>query len=341
VHFTIVGAGAIGAIVGVHLARAGHSVDFIETNAAHVAAIRAEGLRLSGALEAVLRPAVRLPQEVTGTLHTVLLAVKARHTGEALAPLAPLVAPDGYVVSLQNGLEEYKIAAMVGEARTIGAFLTFGGHYKAPGEIVYGGPGSFRVGELDGRMTPRIAELRDALSAVQTVDVTANIFGFLWAKMALGAVYFATALVSADVVDIYAREPYRVMLGRLAGEVVRVAEAKGVRVEAFDGFDPTVFKLDAAGGDAEVAASWDGQRRYWGRHSGGRTGVWRDLAQHRRPTEVNEQVGSVVAIAREAGVAAPRLEALVRMVHEAEADRPLDWRNLDELVALDLTLPSS
>lgn len=337
-EFTIIGAGAIGGIVGAHLARAGHQIRFIENNAAHVEAIRRGGFHLHGASEIAIQPEVFLPTEVRGPLRHVLLAVKARHTMQALEPLAKLLAPDGYVVSLQNGLEESKIASLVGESRTIGAFITFGGHYREPGDVWYGGPGSFRVGELNGEITPRLTALRDALSAVQPVETTTNIFGFLWAKMALGAVYFATALVSADVPETYSQPDYRVMLGGLAGEVVRVAEAGGVQVESCDGFDPKVFRLHAPGTDAEIAATWDGQFRYWSRYQGGRTGVWRDLAQHKRPTEVNEQINSVVEIARQRGIAVPRLEALVRLIRGAEAGQPLGWHNLDELTALDRTL---
>ena len=335
-QFTIIGAGAIGGIVGGHLAKAGHEIDYIESNTAHVEAIRRGGLHLSGALASVLHPRTLLPGEVTGPLQHVLLAVKARHTLAALEPLAKFLAPDGYVVSLQNGLEEYKIAKLVGEARTIGAYLTFGGHYEAPGQVMYGGAGSFCIGELDGRETPRLLALRAALSAVQPVQVTSNIFGYLWAKMALGAVYFATALVSADVLEIYAQPHYRRMLGGLAAEVVQVAEAGGTRVEACDGFDPKVFRLDAPGTAAEIDASWNGQVRYWSRYlDGGRTGVWRDLAQHKRPTEVNEQINSVVEIAHARGIPVPRLEALVRLIRAAEAGQPLGWHNLDELTALD------
>jgi 2-dehydropantoate 2-reductase len=339
--FSIIGAGAIGSIVGGHLARAGHHVEYVESNAEHVDAIRHGGLRLTGATETVFHPAAHLPGEMQGPLRNVLLAVKARHTIAALQPLAPLLAPDGYVVSLQNGLEEYKIAKLIGEARTIGAFLTFGGFYVAPGEVMYGGPGSFKIGELDGRDTPRLGALRDAFSAQQPVETTANIFGCLWAKLALGAVYFATALVSADVLEIYAQPQYRVVLGGLAGEAVRVAEAAGIRVETCDGFDPKAFRLDAPGTAAEATASWDSQLRYWARYKGARTGVWRDLAVHKRPTEVNEQINVVVEIARTRGVAVPRLEALVRLVRGAEAGQPLGWHNLDELVALDRKLRKS
>jgi 2-dehydropantoate 2-reductase len=340
--FTIIGAGAIGGIVGAHLHRAGHDIVFVESNRDHVAAIRRDGLRLSGALEATIHAPVLLPEEVRGRLHRVLLAVKARHTEAALAPVAGLLAEDGCVVSLQNGLEEYKIAAMVGATRTIGAYLTFGGHYRGPGDIVYGGPGSFRLGEMDGRSTARVRELRDILECVQPVQVTDNIFGFLWTKMALGAVYFATALVSADVPDIYANAVCREMLGSLAAEVVAVAAARGVRVEECDGFDPKVFRIGRPGDPAAMAASWDGQFRYWSGHGSTRTGVWRDLAQHHRPTEVEEQVGTVVRMGETNGTDVPRLRVLVRMIHEVEeARRQLGWHNLDELVALDRALAAT
>lgn len=333
-RFAIVGAGAIGSIVGCHLSRAGHEVAFVETNEAHVAAMRDRGLHMSGALDMMLKADVQTPATVRGPLGTVLLAVKARHTVAALQPLVPLLAPDAVVVSLQNGLEEHRIAALIGKARTIGAYLTFGGHYRAPGEVVYGGPGSFRIGELDGRITRRLQSLQDALSAVQPVETTSNIFGYLWAKMALGAIYFATALVSADVLEIYAHPAYRKMLGALAGEVVQVGEAEGTRMESCDGFDPKVFRPGASADPVAVEVSWDGQRRYWGRHQGGRTGVWRDLAQRHRPTEVNEQVTAVVDRARLHGIEVPRLEALIALIHQAEAGRPLAWGNLDELVSL-------
>lgn len=334
--FTIVGAGAIGAIVGVHLMRAGHEVDYIEANRAHVAAIREHGLRLTGALEAVVQPPVMLPEEADRPLRNVLLAVKSRHTEDALATIAPLLAADGYVASLQNGLEEYKIARTVGRQRTIGAFLTFGGHYREPGLVVYGGPGSFRIGELDSGTTPRLAALRAALASLQPVEITPNIFGCLWAKMSLGAIYNATALVSADVTEQYGHARYRALFGRLCGEVVAVADAAGVRCEPFDGFDPAVFRPGTPADEAAIAASWEGQRRYWHRHGPGaqRTGVWRDLAVHKRKTEIDEMIGSVRKVAREHGVATPLLDALTAFVHEVEdGTRELGWHNLDALSA--------
>ena len=328
--YLIVGAGAIGAIVGVHLARAGHEVVFVEANAAHRERIRTDGLRLTGALEATIRPEVHAPGALNRPFRQVLLAVKSRHTAEATAETAPIVAADGFVVSLQNGLEEYKIAEAIGAERTIGAYLTFGGFYVEPGMVKFGGTGSFKVGELDGRITPRLERLAADLAALQPVDTTANIFGYLWAKMALGAVYFGTAVVDADVPDIYRHDFCRRVLGRLCRDVVAIADALGVAIEVTDGFDPKAFRSDDA---AAQDASWRAQTAYWSRHDNKRTGVWRDLAIHRRKTEFDWLLGPVLDLGRRHGVATPHLARLGEIVTAVEnGERPLGF---DTLRALD------
>jgi 2-dehydropantoate 2-reductase len=330
--YVIVGAGAIGAIVGIALIEAGHDVRFIEANRDHVAAVRAGGLRLTGHRNTTVAAPIATPDEADWPLRQVLLAVKSPHTLDALRPLAGRLAPDGFVVSLQNGLEEYRIADLIGAQRTVGAFLTFGGHYKAPGEIVFGGPGAFHIGEIDGATTPRIKALQQAFSALQPVEVTDNIFGFLWSKIALGAIYFATATTDSDVVDLYAVARYRALFGSLAGEVVAVAEAGQVRLEIFDGFDPTVFRPGAPPDPAAIAAAWAGQNHYWTSHKSTRTGIWRDLAIHKRKTEVDRLVAPVIEMGRARGIATPGLSRLVAIVNQIESgDRPLGLGNLDAI----------
>lgn len=326
---TVVGAGAIGGVAGAHLARAGHRVLLVDRDAEHVEAIRRHGLEVGGSVDLrVLVPAC-LPHEVRGPLATLILAVKTLHTREALAPLVPCLARDGYVVSMQNGLEEAKIAALVGTERTIGAFLTFGAYYERPGRVVYSGPGSLRVGELDGRFTPRVLALAQALSDFHPAEATDNIQGHLWGKLILGAVYFATATVDADVIDIIDDAESRRILTDLAAEAMAVADALGVRVEPVDGFDPRAFRAGPAGDPAGAAAAWDAQRAYWLRGVTRRTGVWRDLAIRRRPTEAGPILGALIEAAEGARRSVPRVRALLRLIGELEeGGRPLAWANL-------------
>lgn len=331
VELTIVGAGAIGGLIGAHLWRAGHSVRLVDKERTHVAAIQAGGLEVAGHAQFVARVPACEPGAVTGPIDTLILAVKTLHTEEALAPLVPRLAPDGWVISMQNGLEEGKIAALVGETRTAAAFLSFGGHYDRPGRVVYSGPASLRVGELDGRLTPRVTDLARVLSDFHPTEATANIRGCRWGKLLLGTVYFATAMVDADVVDILDDAGARRVLSGLVAEGLAVADALGVAVEPVDGFDPRSLR----GGESEsgaARATWDAHRAYWRRGVAARTGIWRDLTIRRRRTEAGPILGALVAEADRVGRPVPRVRAMLDLYAALETGaRPLARANLDAL----------
>jgi 2-dehydropantoate 2-reductase len=328
---TVVGGGAIGGFVAARLASAGVEVTVCDRNREHVEAIRRSGLTVSGAIRMRQPLEAVLPEELEADLGTVLLAVKTVATASALAAIGPRLRPDGFVVSLQNGLQEYEIARAVGASRTIGGFLTFGGHYVRPGEVAYGGPGSLRIGELDGRLTPRLQALAELLSVAHPAEPTTNVFGFLWAKTALLAFYFASALADLDVQDLIASRPHRRVLAELVGEVAWVAREEGIRLEVVDGFDPEAF---AVGDEARIEASWEAQRRYWEGHASRRTGIWRDLVVHRRKTEVEGILVPVVKRARERGLAVPLLQRTVEMIQATErGERVVGPASLEELAA--------
>ena len=133
------GAGAMGGSIGARLLRAGHDVLFVDTDDAHAAAIREHGLRITGPVDEFTVPAdCARPDRLDPGLRVVLLAVKAHHTAAALDALAPLLAPDGFVVSVQNGLNELEIADRIGAGRTVGCFVNFGADVLEPGVIVRG-----------------------------------------------------------------------------------------------------------------------------------------------------------------------------------------------------------
>src|SRR5437763_5838468 len=299
-QFTIVGGGAVGGSLGAFLTQAGHAVTLVDKVAEHVATINDAGLCIEGPHAFSVRVPALLPEQVQGPLGAVVLAVKSHDTGQALAPLASHVADDGYVVSLQNGLEEPKVARLVGAERTIGAFITTGAHYAGPGRIFFGGSGTIRLGELDGRTTRRVEAVRDAFSAYQPTEITDNVLGFLWGKLALGCIYFASALVDADFLDLLDRAEYLPLLTDVGAEAVAVADARGVRLESFDGFDPTALRFEGRDA-AAVARAWEGERAFWRTLEVRRTGIYRDLAIRKRKTEAEGQLGVLIQQAEEVG----------------------------------------
>jgi 2-dehydropantoate 2-reductase len=283
--------------------------------------------------EFTVRVPASTPQTLSGTWDEIILATKAHHTASAVRALLPHLAAGGYVVSAQNGLNELAIADVVGAARTVGAFVNFGADYLEPGVIHYGGHGAVVVGEIGGRITPRVTAIRDTWHHFDPrAIVTANIWGYLWGKEAYGAMLFATALTNESIADALARPEYRPLYIALAREILAVAAVRGVRPEAFDGFDPAAYLTTAPADAAE--RSLDALVAHNRRSAKSHSGIWRDLAVRKRPTEVDAQLGIVVTLAAEAGVATPITARLVELIHEIERGaRPQSLETLDALAA--------
>lgn len=329
------GAGAIGGTLGAYLARAGADVTLVDSVAEHVDAVRRDGLRISGPIdEFTVRVPAFTPPTLAGTWDEIVLATKAHHTEAAVRALVPHLGVNGYVVSAQNGLNELAIAAVVGAARTVGAFVNFGADYLEPGVIHYGGHGAVVVGEIDGQVTPRVMAIREAWSQFDPrAIVTPNIWGYLWGKEAYGAMLFATALTNASIADALAMREYQPLYVALAREILAVAAARGVLTEAFDGFDPSTYLATAPAGAA--AHSLDALVAHNRRSAKSHSGIWRDLAVRKRPTEVDAQLGIVVTLGTEAGVPTPLTARLVALIHEIErGERAQSFEALDALAAL-------
>jgi 2-dehydropantoate 2-reductase len=329
------GAGAIGGTLGAYLARAGDDVTLVDTVVEHVHAIVRDGLRVIGPIDAfTVRVPAFTPQTLDGTWDAIVLATKAHHTDVAARALLPHLAAGGCVVSAQNGLNELAIADVVGADRTVGAFVNFGADYLEPGVIHYGGHGAVVVGEIDGRLTPRVAAIRDSWRQFDPrAMVTPNIWGYLWGKEAYGAMLFATALTNESIADALAMPAYRHLYIALAREILAVAAARTVRPEAFDGFDPAAYLATAPAGAAE--GSLDALVAHNRRSAKSHSGIWRDLAVRKRPTEVDAQLGIVVTLGAEAGVPTPLTARLVTLIHEIERGaRPQSIDTLDALAAI-------
>ncbi|MBB4682691.1 ketopantoate reductase family protein [Amycolatopsis jiangsuensis] len=309
--YTVVGGGAIGGTIAFHLARAGHPVSIVDTDAAHVAAITDRGMTLRGpeGEESVELPAF-LPGEAPPELGRVLLAVKAQATEDVLPWLESRLAQDGFVVSLQNGLNERLIASFVGENRTVGAFVNLFADVVEPGVVRDGGLGALVVGEPAGRISDRVEQVVADLQAWGPAKATANVEGYLWAKLGFGAMLTATALADAPMADLIDR--HRGVMYALAAEVFATA---GERIlEPFDQFDPTAYLPDAAGREEAT----DRLVAWLRTQPKDRSGIWRDIAVRHRPVEVHHHYAPVLAEAESRGVAVPLLRAMLQRLHEVE-----------------------
>jgi 2-dehydropantoate 2-reductase len=322
-------------VLGAYWTRAGLPVQMVDIVAEHATACSTTGVNISGPVEQLRQvvPCVT-PQELRGTFKTIVLAVKAQATEDAMAMLLPHLAPDGFVLSAQNGLNELTIARLAGAERTMGCFVNYGADWLGPGEILFGNRAAVVVGEIDGSIRERTRQMHRDLAIFEPAAVlTDNIWGYLWGKLAYGAMLFATALTT-DSMTANFEDPQRfVVFDRLAREVMAVAAARHVVPIGFNGFDPACFAPGAsdAGARASIAALAEFNRYTAKTHSG----IYRDLAVRKRKTEVDPQIGVIAEIGREVGVPTPAIRCLVALIHAIEdGSKPMSSDTFSELMAV-------
>lgn len=326
------GAGAIGGTIGAYLIRAGHSVMFVDIAAEHVRAINESGLRITGPVDQfTVEAKAALPGQVSGQFDTILLCTKSQHSRAATEALAPFLADDGFVVSVQNGLNELIISEIIGENRTLGSFINFSADYHAPGEILFGGRGAVVLGELDGANSERLRRMQSVFAEFdESAIITDNIWGYLWGKEAYGAMLFISALTQQSIAKALDDARYRQLYIRAAQEILELADRLDIEPYGFNGFEPARFlKQDSAGINASLDKLVAFNRQSAKTHSG----IWRDLAVRKRETEV-VMYEPLLAKADALGLQLPLTRRWIAMIREIESGkREQTTQNLDELKA--------
>jgi 2-dehydropantoate 2-reductase len=296
-RIAIVGAGGVGGLLGGLLARAGTEVALL-ARGAHAEAIREEGLRVDSPLGrfTVCVAAVSDDPAALGPADAVLVAVKAWQVADLAPRLAPLVASGGVVVPLQNGVEAAgRLAAALGEERVAGGLVTVLTWIEAPGSVKHvGGAPRLKLGERGARAgapSARLDALARALRAAGAeAEVVADIERASWEKFLLIEPWGAVSATARAPIGVVRGVPEtRALLSRAQEELAALARARGVDLPA-DAPGKTLATLD--GLPFEGTAS-----------------MQRDLAAG-RPSELEDQVGAVVRLAREAQVPVPVHEVI-------------------------------
>jgi 2-dehydropantoate 2-reductase len=325
-----VGAGAVGGTVAARLQRAGADVRVFDVDPEHVARLRDPGLRVDGVDGGVTTPldaSTDLPLEAPDV---ILLAVRSGATLTAVASIAGLVGPHTDVVSLQNGLNEDRIAGAIGADHTIGCVVGFGATWLEAGHVELDAVGDLTIGRLDGALDGRLVAVRDLLDLAFPTRVTDNVAGALWAKILVNSMTVMGALGGMLTGELLATPQRRAIVSGVVAEGTRVARAGGVELlPIFGSVSP----------DEVGTATWEPamQRvlaRFGERFGAIRSVTWRDF-ELGRPTEVDAVTGEIVRRGEAYGVPTPLNAAVYAMLGQIEAgERAPVAHNLDALVAL-------
>jgi 2-dehydropantoate 2-reductase len=236
-RITVVGAGAMGASYGGHLARAGHQVALLDTWPEHVDAINRDGLRVDGVLgdHRIKLPASAAPKGIAQNsgADVAIVFVDANNTARAAEILAELLAPDGFAITFQNGIGNVeKLQAALGPERVLGGSSMCSAASRGPGHVTLTHMGTTSVGELHGSDSQRVRAMLDALrGAGFEVEHEPNVMGLIWQKFvvncATNAIAATTGLRGGEIVRLPELDAFQ---DRVLEEIMAVTRAKDIRL---------------------------------------------------------------------------------------------------------------
>ena len=335
----IIGAGAIGSVVGGCLTKAGRDVTLIDQWPEHIETIKAKGLRLSGTIGDQVVPNVKALhihelQSLREPFDAVFVAVKSYDTEWATALAIAYLKPDGVVVDFQNGINDERVAAVAGKHRTLGCVITISAGMYEAGHAMRTDSADlgFKIGEHDGRETARARELAEIMNGVAGSKVTTNLFGERWSKLAINCMANPLAgLTGLGTVQVRTDPDVSAVAVHVGAEAIMVGRAVGHEVEPIYGI-PAKRYVDAYGGQglgqllediAEIAR----------KRGGGQPSLLQDVIKKRR-TEIDYLNGYVCGQGQAKGVKTPFNDAVVGIIRGLGVGFTPDRAHLDPVVRM-------
>jgi len=290
----VIGTGGIGGPLGASLARAGQDVTFV-ARGAHLAAIRRNGLRITGDRgESLVAPAQATDDPAAiGPVDLVLFCVKLWDVEAAGSAIRPLIGSDTAVIPLQNGVDaSERLIPILGSGAVMGGVAVVTGTIVEPGVVrQFGTHHRISFGELDGRQTARGERIRQAcIAAGIDATLSPDIQRLRWEKFILLAAASAVCAAARSAIGTLRNDPAVWPLFEAAmHEVVAVGTATGIRFAA------------------DVLAPW--RAFLLGVPDDWMPSMTQDLLAGRR-LELPWLAGRVVALAAQFGVDVPVLRTL-------------------------------
>jgi 2-dehydropantoate 2-reductase len=334
-RIAVVCTGAVGGYAGAHMVKAGEDVTFIDFWPEHVEHMKAHGLTITHLrdVEPFTVPVRAL--HVTEAQHLAkekpidiaFVCAKSYDTAWAAALIRQYLAPDGYIVSLQNCMNEETIAGVVGWGKVLGSVASsITVALNEPGHVARAGGKHgekhhvFRVGEVHGRVTDRARAVCGLLANADSAFVTENLWGERWSKLVTNVMgnglSACTGMISRDMVK---NDAIRHFSNRLGSEAIRVGQALGYTFDEVSHMDPETL-AKAGEGDAAAQKEIDEHRLAEASRPGGgahRPSMGQDMVKGRR-TEIEFLNGFVCRKGDELGLPTPTNAILTDIVKRVE-----------------------
>lgn len=320
----VMGAGSIGMFVGACIAKNGGQIDLIDADQANVEALNRHGATITGLAEFTAPVTACTPKEMSGVYDLFLLCTKQVVNREVVELLLPHLAPDGFLLTLQNGVPEPALEALAGKGRVAGGAVAFGATWLRPGVDELTSPMekvrqfAFDIGEMDGSTSPRLLRAKQLLELCGGCTILPNLMGVRWAKLLMNATFSGmSAALGCTFGDVLGSEVAICCVVHLADEVIKVAHADGIRLEPLQHVDFEQLELLPGQNEAD---KYPLIHQVWDPHRALKASMLQDLEKGRK-TEIDYINGHVCACGKKNGVATPFNDLVCGLVAEAEKQR--------------------
>ena len=155
--------------------------------------------------------------------------------------LKDFLAPDGVLVTFQNGLPEVQIASILGEQRVLGCTVAWGATMQSAGvcELTSEPDAlSFSLGAISANRSKHFAKVKELLELMGTVDIEDNFLGTRWSKLLINASFSGmSAVLGCTFGEAAKPHASRRIVQALIKECIDVCQAGGIRIEPVQGKD--------------------------------------------------------------------------------------------------------
>ena len=315
----IYGAGSLGTILGAYISKGGENIELINRNKAHIEALQANGAQITGTVEFCQRVTAYTPDKMSGIYDIIFLMTKQQHNAEVVGMLKEFLAPDGVLVTFQNGLPEMQIAEIIGEEHVLGCTVAWGATMQSPGvcELTSAPDAlSFSLGAVSAQRNKHFGKVKELLELMGTVDIEDNFIGTRWSKLLINAAFSGmSAVLGCTFGEAAGPRASRRIVQALIKECIDVCKAGGIRIEPVQGKD--IVKLLDYSGALKKAFSFFIIPIAIRKHAKLKASMLQDLEKGKL-TEVDAINGAVSAYGRKVGCLTPMNDRVVEIIHNIE-----------------------